>query len=64
MIRPGHVISPGNPANLRPFKPGERRVGRKAGTPNRLPQMLEVMLEMAAEVVSGWSVPFGRLLRR
>ena len=40
----------GNKANLTSFKPGERRVGRQVGTPNRLPELMLGLFEAAAEL--------------
>ena len=40
----------GNKANLTSFKPGERRVGRQAGTPNRLPEFMQRLFGAAEKL--------------
>lgn len=39
----------GMPANMRPMRPGERRVGRKKGVPNKTTRQLKEAIILAAE---------------
>ena len=39
-----------NKANLTSFKPGERRVGRVRGTPNKLPEFMEKIFQAASRI--------------